>query len=68
MPERRRVLDAVCAFCKRVIRRAEQPDPDDITQLTAEIVADGLLPFDYETPKVLPVVQSHSHACPKRAA
>jgi hypothetical protein len=64
MPDRRRLLDAVCTQCKRVIRRVElDGEPDDsVIQLKAECVADGLVPYDYFTDSEKPVT-GHTNGC-----
>lgn len=69
MPERRRLVDAVCVRCRRIVRREDVSDVDDdsVLQAKAEIVKDGLVPYDYftDTPKV---VTGHGSKCPARPA
>lgn len=67
MPDRLRLVDAVCAFCKRVISRQDMAGEtdEDILQIKAQLVADGLIPFDYYSDNPKPIAGSHSNSCPK---
>lgn len=64
MPDRAHLLDAVCGRCKRIVRREDSVD-EDLTQQKDEIVADGLIPYDYFTDDPKPVT-GHANNCPKR--
>ena len=67
MPDRRRLIDAVCGTCKQVLRRedADGYSLDEILQTKAEIVADGLIPFDYFTDHPKPIT-GHAGNCQNR--
>lgn len=67
MPDRLRLVDAVCAFCKRVLSRQDLAGetPEDIIQIKAQIMAEGLIPFEFYSDNPKPIAGSHLNSCPK---
>jgi hypothetical protein len=67
MPDRQRLMDAVCIRCRRIVRREPVIDDSDdsVIQTKAEIVRDSLIPFDYYTDSPKPVT-GHASGCQNR--